>query len=329
MFTKALKNQETIVALTILGLGLIIGLINPTFFSAGHLFNMINGSIVMAIFALGVLVVLVSGGIDVSFMAIGVFAFYSTVKLLGSLDFQGGFVVPFVLSTVIGIALGLVNGFLISRFKLMTLIVTLGTANVFRGFMLVFIGSTVYSKLPPAMVEFSRTYLLQVVQGRARYGLHISLLLLIACAVVTSLLLNRTLLGRGIYALGGDAVAAERAGFATSKLQYFIYAFSGGLAGIAGIVHSSMARFAMPSDLIGSELTVIAAVVLGGARITGGRGTVVGTLLGTFLVTMINRSLILVGIPSYWQQAVLGLLILLGTAVPAYRERRKQVYGGI
>ena len=106
--------------------------------------------------------------------------------------------------------------------------------------MLVFIGSTIFTNLPPAMVNFSRKYLMQVMQGRARYGLHISVLILLACAVVTWFILNRTMLGRGIYAVGGDPVAAERAGFNTRALPYFIYAFSGAIAGIAGIVHSSM-----------------------------------------------------------------------------------------
>src|SRR5690554_782854 len=110
MLKQLAGRQETIVLLTIVGLGAIIGLINPTFFSAGHMFNLINGSIVMGIFALGVLVVLVSGGIDVSFTAIGVFAFYTTVKLLGTNNFQGSLLVPVVMSTLIGLLLGLING---------------------------------------------------------------------------------------------------------------------------------------------------------------------------------------------------------------------------
>lgn len=328
MLKRMFRRQETIVAIIIVVLGLIIGTINPRFFSIAQVFNLINSSIVMGIFALGALVVLISGGIDVSFAAIGVFSFYTTVKLLGTYNFQGSFLVPFVISTLIGTVLGLINAVLINRFKLMTLIATLGTSNVFRGFMLVFIGSTVYSNLPPSMVAFSRTYLAQVMQGRARYGLHVSLLILLGCALVTWFLLNRTMLGRGVYALGGDPTSAERAGFDTDKLRYFIYGFSGAVAGVAGIVHSSMSRFAMPSDLIGSELTVIAAVVLGGTRITGGKGSVLGALLGTFLVTMINNTLILIGIPSYWQQAVLGALILLGTGIPAYQSKRREALIG-
>ncbi len=328
MVKRLAAKQEVVVFFTIVGLGLVIGLVNPAFFTAGHLFNLINSSVVMGIFALGVLVVLLSGGIDVSFTAIAVFAFYSTVKFLGTHNFQGSLLVPFGMATLIGLGLGLVNGFFVSRLKLMTLIATLGTASVFRGFLLTFIGSTIYTKLPSSMVAFSRAYLVEVVQGRARYGLHAGILVLAACALLTWFLLNRTMLGRGIHALGGDRVAAERAGFRIERLQYFIYAFSGAIAGIAGIVHSSMARIAMPSDLLGHELNVIAAVVLGGARITGGKGTVTGALLGTFLVTMITQSLILLGIPSYWQQAVLGALILVGTALPALQAKRKEAVGG-
>ena len=328
MVKRLAAKQEVVVFFTIVGLGLVIGLVNPAFFTAGHLFNLINSSVVMGIFALGVLVVLLSGGIDVSFTAIAVFAFYSTVKFLGTHNFQGSLLVPFGMATLIGLGLGLVNGFFVSRLKLMTLIATLGTASVFRGFLLTFIGSTIYTKLPSSMVAFSRAYLVEVVQGRARYGLHAGFWSS-PCAPC-----SRGSCSTGRCWGGGSTPWAETGsrpsgpGFVSKGCSTSSTRFSGAIAGIAGIVHSSMARIAMPSDLLGHELNVIAAVVLGGARITGGKGTVTGALLGTFLVTMITQSLILLGIPSYWQQAVLGALILVGTALPALQAKRKEAVGG-
>jgi simple sugar transport system permease protein len=130
------------------------------------------------------------------------------------------------------------------------------------------------------------------------------------------------MLGRSIYALGGSREAAERAGFNVPRIQYFIYAFVGLLSGIAGMTFGSMARQANPQDLVGTELSVIAAVVLGGAQLTGGHGTVIGTILGVILVTIANNSLILIGVPTAWQRVVIGIIILIGTGLPAIQARR-------
>ena len=135
------------------------------------------------------------------------------------------------------------------------------------------------------------------------HGLHVSILILIVLAVLVWFILNKTMLGRGDLRLGGDRSAAERAGFNIRRIQLFIYCFVGFLAGIGGIVHSALVRTARPFDLVGTEMSVIAAVVLGGARITGGKGSVVGTMLGVVLVVIMNTSLILLGVSSFWGNA--------------------------
>src|SRR5579884_4076771 len=116
----------------------------------------------------------------------------------------------------------------------------------------------------------------------------------------------------------------QSAGFPIRRIQLFIYSFVGVLSGIAGLTYGSLNRQANPFDIVGSELDVIAAVVLGGAQITGGRGSVVGTLLGVFLVVIMNNSLILAGIPSVWQKVVIGVIIIIGTGIPAFQQRRAE-----
>jgi simple sugar transport system permease protein len=155
-------------------------------------------------------------------------------------------------------------------------------------------------------------------------NLHPAVFLMIGIAIFVWLLLKYTMLGRGIYALGGAAEAAERAGFNVTRIQYFIYSFVGLLSGIAGMTFGAMARQANPQDIVGMELNVIAAVVLGGAGLTGGRGTVIGTLLGVMLVVIANNSLILIGVPTVWQRVVIGVIILVGTGIPAIQERRSR-----
>lgn len=106
------------------------------------------------------------------------------------------------------------------------------------------------------------------------------------------------------------------------RIQYFIYSFVGLLSGVAGMTFGSLARQANPQDIVGMELNVIAAVVLGGAQLTGGRGTVIGTILGVLLVVIASNSLILIGVPAVWQRVVIGLIILIGTGLPAIQARR-------
>lgn len=319
---RLLRRNETLVAVTLVILCLVIGFSNPTFFTVGTAFTLLRGSIVTGIFAMGVLIVLISGGIDVSFTAIGVFALYSTVKLMLSLAPDASIWVGFLIAAIIGLGLGLINAFFIARFKLPTLIVTLGTLSMFHGFLLFAIGNQIIRDVPPALTDFARATVVQIPQARGTANLHPAVFLMIVTAIIVWLLLKYTMLGRGIYALGGAPEAAERAGFDVTRIQYFIYGFVGLLSGIAGMTFGALARQANPQDIVGMELNVIAAVVLGGAYLTGGRGTVIGTLLGVILVVIANNSLILIGVPTVWQRVVIGLIILVGTGIPAIQERR-------
>lgn len=319
---RILRRNETLVAVTIIGLSLVIGLNNPTFFTVGNVFDLLRSSIVTGIFAMGVLIVIVSGGIDVSFTAIGVFALYATVKLMKGYAPDAPIWIGFLVAAAIGLGLGLINAFFIARFKLPTLIVTIGTLSMFHGFLLFAIGNQIIRDVPPALTAFARSALMRIPLHRGTANLHPAILITLVVIIFVWWLLNYTMLGRGVYALGGAREAAERAGFDVTRIQYFIYAFVGLLSGIAGMTFGSLARQANPQDIVGMELNVIAAVVLGGAQLTGGRGTVVGTILGVILVVIANNSLILIGVPTVWQRVVIGIIILVGTGLPAIQERR-------
>ncbi len=141
-------------------------------------------------------------------------------------------------------------------------------------------------------------------------------------AALTGWLLKRTMMGRGVYAMGGSLAIAERLGYNVRAIHLFVFGYTGLLAGVAGILHVSNNRLANPFDLVGTELDVIAAVILGGARITGGTGTVWGTLLGVMLVTLINQVLILIGVPSTLQKVIVGVFILVAGTLFAFARRR-------
>ncbi len=321
--SRILRRHEFYLAATLALLTSIIALINPAFLSLSNLFDLCKSSTVLGLFALGALMVLLSGGIDISFAAIAALSMYVTSKVLLAADYSGPVILAFIIAGCLGLSLGLFNAFFISRFRLPTLIVTLGSASVFRGFLLAFIGTRIVTNLPAGMVEFSkRSIFSATLPGGETIGLSASFLLFVTAAVIVWVLLRYTMPGKGIYALGGNPEAAERAGFNIARLQFFIYGFVGLLSGIAGLVHACTMRNANPFDLVGTELVVIAAVVLGGASITGGRGTVLGTVLGVFLLVTINNSLILLGVPSYWQKVLVGLVIVVSTGITARRDPR-------
>jgi len=323
---KLVKTHEFYVAVILIALSVIVGVVNPSFFSIGNLFALLKSNVVTGIFALGVLLVLIAGGIDISFPAIGVVSMYMTGKFLERIEYGGPVILAFLISLSIGILLGVINASIISTFKLPTLIVSLGTLSAYQGFVLTFVDTKIINRLTEPMVNYSRMEILRTTMESSGQttGLHVSIFVYLVLALLTAWILKYTMVGRGVYALGGDRQATERAGFSIRKIEFFIYTYVGFLAGVAGILHSAHVRNANPFDLVGSELNVIAATVLGGATIGGGRGTVVGTLLGVMLITVMNNSLILLGIPSYWQRFTTGMILLIAVTVPKINEMRRE-----
>lgn len=322
-------RNETLVAGVILLFCLIATLSDPRFFTITTVSDLLRAAIVIGILAVGAMLVLVSGGIDVSFTAVAVFAMYSSTLLSLGIWPDMPWPLIFLIAVVIGAALGAINGFFIAFLGLPTLIVTLGTLSIFRGFLLTFIGSQRISDLPPAMRDFSRGVLARGTTDAGNfYSIPWSALALLFVIILTWFILNKTMLGRSIYAIGGSVESARRIGINVRWTQFFVYVYVGALAGLAGIIHGSVGRMADPFSLVGLELSVIAAVVLGGARLIGGYGTLIGTILGVALIVIVQNSLIVVGIPTTWQSVTIGALILLGTGVPAYRAKRAAAKAG-
>jgi simple sugar transport system permease protein len=322
------QNNEGVLVLSIAVLALFIGFLSPRFWTLSTLLNVGTNSLENVVFAMGVLIVIISGGIDVSFMAIGIFAGYAVIIVTNSTGIGADSAwVGFGIAIAIGLGLGALNGLAIAGLRLPTLIATLGTQGIIRGAMLAFIGRKVIPEYPPGIDQLSTTYLITAYdQIQTRLSVLIIPSILICIAV--SLLLRYTLTGRGIFAIGGDAEAARRAGFPVLRIKIIIYLVAGVLAATAGMMHVTQVRLANPYELVGGELDVIAAVVLGGASIFGGKGSVSGTVLGVVLIAMIKSSLILMGVPGSWQRAAVGVLLLIGVsaqALAAAGRRRRAV----
>lgn len=316
------RNPEWFTVGLIVVTCVIVGAINPRFFQLATLFDLLHSATTTSLFALGTLVVLASGGIDVSFTAIAALTMYGITKAVFAWWPDAPFALILMTGAIGGVVLGVINGLLVHRLKAPSLIVTIGTQYLYRGLLLTFIGTSFFMNIPHSMDRFGRIPLVsfQTADG-LRAVLPVSVVALVAAALVTWWLLNRTMMGRGVYAMGGSLAIAERLGYNLRAIHLFVFGYTGMLAGIAGILHVSNNRLANPFDLVGSELDVIAAVILGGARITGGTGTVAGTLLGVVLVTLINNVLILVGVPSTWQKVIIGAFILIAGTLFAFQRK--------
>ncbi len=318
------RRPETITFAILVTICVAVSIANPAFLQPSTLIDIGRASVVMGLFALGVFVILAAGGIDVSFTAIAAFTMYSVTLLVQTYLPGLPIIVIILIAMAGGVFLGVINGLLVHHLRVPSLIVTIGTQYLFRGFLLSFIGTVWIMSLPPQMGAFGRMPLLQFETANgALVTLPFYFLVLPVAAILTWWILNRTLMGRAIFAVGGNPNIAERLGYSLRTVHLFLFGYAGALAGLAGIIHVCANRQANPFDLVGTEINVIAAVVLGGARITGGTGTVLGTILGVLLIVVINSVLVLVGIPSTWQRLVVGSFILLAAAFFVTRQRKK------
>jgi len=299
-------------------LSLLIQARSGQFFTGNNLVDLARAIIIPGLLSIGCMMVIVSGGIDVSFTAIASLAMYVTDKILLKSDYSGNVILAYAMSGGFGLLLGALYGFLIAFLRLPTLVVTLGTGSLFTGLMFGAFAASA-SDVPPSMVAHGKEILFTATNSELGLTSNMpsQILILVGIVLLSFLLLRYTMVGRGIYAIGGDEAAAERAGFNVRAIKMFLYCFVGMLAGITGVARISMMAYADPSTMLGMELTVIAAVVLGGTRVTGGVGTLTGTVLGIALMTILANSLILIGIPTYWSRAFTGVVIIIGTGVTA------------
>ncbi|MEL0626011.1 ABC transporter permease [Salinibacterium amurskyense] len=323
---KITKSNEFYLLLVIVAVSVVIQLRSGQFFSANNLVDLANAMVVPGIFAVGAFMVLVAGGIDVSFPALASLSVYATTRVLVDAGYTGGVWLPFLMVIVVGAILGAFNGLFTSRFVVPVLIITLGTASVFSGVMQGVFKSVQIPNLPAGMSEFGRStlFVAKNPESGLTSNMPMAFLILVAVVAVAFVVMRYTTFGRGLYAIGGDESAAARAGFKVRKIKFWLFVIVGIIASLAGLVRTSMMDQMHPTNLLGMELMVIAAVVLGGASITGGTGTLTGTMLGTLLIVIVQNSMILVGIPTFWQGFALGTLILVGTGISAVQLTRSR-----
>lgn len=319
---KLLGSSEFFLLATIVLMCAIFGIVNHAFFSVANLFDVLKSLVETGILAMGCLVVIISGGLDLSFMAIAVFSMHTICRFFGEYYNGAPMLLLFFVGTAIGGLLGMLNSIFIAKFRLPSFIVTLGTGNIIKGFLLAVIGSKQINRIPAAMIAFSKNNLVSFPTESGNANLHAGVFMLAAVVAATTFLLSKTMLGRRIYCIGGSPSSSERVGLHNTRTLFFVYAFAGAVSGIVGVTHASFQRMSNPFDLVGGELNVIAAVTLGGPLVGGGYGNTGGTMLGVLLITLINNSLVMLRIPTFWQKATVGIIIIIGIIVQKYRYQK-------
>jgi len=299
-------------------LGFVLSVSTESFFSLRNLLDLLSSYAFVGVLAAGLLVVLISGGIDISFTATASIAQYVMMAYL--IDYDGNWLIAFAMAGAIGIALGAVNAVLIHYLRVSSIIITIATLNIFFG-LLIFITKGAYLYTFPDWFSSGFNLFEYTDAAGNYYSLSLQILVLFAAFALTYVLLNRTTTGRQIYAMGSNPEAAKRLGFNILWLHLFVYCYMGFLAGIASVIQAQLAQSIAPTVLVGKELDVLAAVVLGGASLTGGVGSVGGALLGIALLAFLQNGLILLGVSSYWSPVFTGAVILISVSATTYSGR--------
>lgn len=308
MKSGAMQKVLPFLSLIVLFVGLSIA--SPYFLTANNLASVARQTAVFNTMALGMTIVIITGGIDLSVGSI-----LGLAGLAGTMALERGY--PIVLGIAIGLGVGMacgfLNGLLITRLRIPPFVVTLGALGIYRGAALIFSNGLPVHRIPPGFSFLGEGNL---------WGVPFVLWMLVICAVAVHVVLEHTRLGRYAFAIGSNRTAAVYAGIPVNFHITAVYAIGGALAGLAGMIEASRLMTGQPTAGQGYELQAIAAVVIGGGSLNGGEGSVVGTLIGAFIMGLLSNGADLLNISNYWQQVIIGSVIILAVTLDEIRKRR-------
>ncbi|MGX5849123.1 ABC transporter permease [Mesorhizobium sp. PL10] len=298
----------------------------PNFLSTANLILMSKHVALNAFLAMGMTFVIITGGIDLSVGSIvGLCGMVAGYLVLNGIDLQIGYTIYFnvveiaLITLAVGILIGAVNGLLITRLNVAPFIATLGVLYVARGLALLSSDGRTFPNLvgKPALGTTGFGFL-----GAGRLlGLPVAIWILIVVALAAAYLAKYTPLGRHIFAVGGNERASRISGVRVNMVKMFVYMFSGFCAAIVGLIISSELMASHPATGESFELNAIAAAVLGGTSMSGGRGTIGGTIVGAFVIGILSDGLVMMGVSSFWQMVVKGLVIIVAVVVDQAQRR--------
>lgn len=301
--------QRLLPFLTLIALFVILSIASPNFLTSTNLSSVVRQTAVINIIALGMTVIIISGGIDLSVGSI-----LALSGLLGAMTMEKyGIAWGMAAGMAVGLLCGLANGLMITSLRISAFIVTLGTMGIYRGLALIISKGLPVHDIPPSFSYLGEGTLL---------GVPFVLWILLLCAAVTHTMLEHTRHGRYAFSIGSNPDAAFYAGVPVKFHTTVVYAVAGMLTGLSGMIEVSRLMTGQPTGGQGYELTAIAAVVIGGGSLRGGEGSVLGTLVGAFIMGLLANGSDLLGTNPYWQQVIIGAVIILAVAFDELRKRR-------
>ena len=284
-----------------------------SFFTRQNIFNVLRQISTNLFLACGMTMVIILGGIDLS---VG-----SIIALSGCISagcvarYNLPLPIALLMGLLVGLLVGMFNGAVISKTTIPAFIVTLATMNIAKGLAYVYTGGS-----PVRVVTKEWQFL-----GAGYVGIFPTpVVILVIVLIITAIIMNKTKMGRHMYAVGGNQQAAEFSGIKVEKVKFFVHAFSGLMAGLAGIVLASRMYSGQPTAGDGAEIDAIAAVVVGGTSMAGGSGKIGGTIIGGLIIGVLNNGLNLLNVNSFWQYVVKGVVILLAVFLDYFRNKGKK-----
>jgi simple sugar transport system permease protein len=317
---RAFSRTETALAVVIIVAATVFSVISPYFLTPPNIADLIEAYAVTTILAAGVFVVLVSGGIDISFAATASAAQYLAAYVATA--YGAPPLVTIGIACLLGTALGAINALLTNYLRIWSIIVTIATSSIYYALLIEITGGSEIYNLPDWWTEKIVFLRWDLAPGEF-VRITLPIVIMITVVIVTHLIMSRTVIGRQVYALGGNLDSASRVGFNILGIQLFAYGYLGFLAGLAGFVQAHRVGQAVPTAMAGTELDVLAVAILGGASLVGGVGTMGGVVLGVLLLAMLQNGLNLIGVSSYFFDVVIGLAILVSISFTGHAEKRR------
>ena len=304
------KRMQLALPLVIIAMGVVTGLIEPRFWSFDNLFNLSRQLAPLMILVSGQVFAVISGGLDLSVASVLAFAGVVGVLVIPDVGIGGGL----ILMVVTGAFVGLINGLIITRFRVSPLIVTLGMLSVAKGLALILTGGIPNYDVPEVLVD--------TLGYGGVFGVPVPAIFAVATLLLGAFLLKYTVFGRYVYAIGSNPTAAFNSGINVRRHTTLVYVMCGTMAGIGAIVLTSWVSAAQPLAAAGLELQSLAAVVVGGVALTGGSGTMLQAFYGALILGMLSNVLNMAGVSSFLQTLTIGLVIVIAVILDQVRRDR-------
>ena len=309
---KLVQRSSTIsIFLILVVMCAIMAIVSPAFIKISNILSTARSFSAIAVAGIGVSMIIITGGIDLSIgSAYGLAGVISAMLVVSGMPLIPGILGGMLLGSVVGA----LNGLMVVYLKLPPFIATMGTMQIARGVCYIITQGYPVNNLPVEYTVLGQGYLL---------GVPVPIWVMVFVAILFAIFLNMTTTGRRIFALGGNEEATRISGINTKRLKVLVYTLGAALAGLAGIITASKLGVGQPTAGIGFEMDAIAAVVIGGASLSGGEGTVTGTIIGAAIIGVLRNALVLLAVDSYWQTLIIGCVIILAVTIDQLRKGRK------